>query len=177
LQTTVSAREAGRKPPVRRSLLHDLLAGRRPSMSVLTLFALIAVSSAWAQSDSPVGIWQTIDDHTGQPRALIEITQDSNGVLSGKVVKGLTPGEPRDRRCTACTDYRKDQLILGMTVLSGMTKSENGWEGGQILDPDNGKIYRCKMHLEKDGKELVVRGYIGISLLGRSQTWVRPSGL
>jgi uncharacterized protein (DUF2147 family) len=64
-----------------------------------------------------------------------------------------------------------------MTVLSGMTKSENGWEGGQILDPDNGKIYRCKMHLEKDGKELVVRGYIGISLLGRSQTWVRPSGL
>jgi uncharacterized protein (DUF2147 family) len=144
-------------------------------LAALTLFALIALSRAWGQSESPVGIWQTIDDHTGQARALIEITQDADGVLSGKVVKGLTPGEPRDRRCTACTDYRKDQPILGMVVVSGMKKSDDGWEGGQILDPDNGKIYRCKMHVQKEGKELVVRGYIGISLLGRSQTWVRPS--
>jgi uncharacterized protein (DUF2147 family) len=135
--------------------------------------ALLLISTAWAQTGTPLGLWQTVDDHTGAPRAVVEISQDANGVLSGKVVKGLTPGEPHDRRCTACTDYRKDQVILGMTILSGMHKDGDSWEGGEILDPDNGKVYRCKMHLEKDGQELVVRGYIGVSLLGRSQSWIR----
>jgi len=137
----------------------------------------LACSVVHAQGATPIGMWQTIDDHTGAPRALVEITQDANGVLSGKVIRGLIPGEPRDRRCTACTDYRKDQLIVGMIVLSGMLKDGEVWNGGQILDPENGKIYRCKMHLEKDGKELVVRGYIGISLLGRSQTWIRQTAV
>jgi len=141
--------------------------------AALTLMLLAA--SSWAQTDTPVGLWKTIDDKTGAPRAVIEITQDQNGVLSGKVVKGLDPGEPVDRRCTACTDERKDQPIVGMTVLRGMHREGDGWEGGQILDPDNGKVYRCKMHLEQGGSELVVRGFIGISLLGRSQTWIRQS--
>jgi uncharacterized protein (DUF2147 family) len=140
-----------------------------------TLAALLLISTAWAQTDTPLGLWQTIDDHTGAPRAVVQIAQDANGVLSGKVVKGLMPGERPDRRCTACTDYRKDQLIIGMTILSGMHKDGDSWEGGQILDPDNGKVYRCKMHLEKDGQQLVVRGYIGVSLLGRSQTWIRQT--
>jgi len=138
-----------------------------------TFAVLLALAPAWAQTDSPLGLWQTVDDHTGAPRALIEITQDASGVLSGKVIKGLIPGEPADRRCTECTDYRKDQVIIGMTVLSGMHKEGDSWEGGQILDPDNGKVYRCKMHVEKNGQELVVRGYIGVSLLGRSQSWIR----
>ena len=136
---------------------------------VLSLLA----ASAWAQSESPVGDWQTIDDKTGAPRAVIAITADRNGVLSGKVVKGLVPGEPLGRRCTACTDERKDQPIVGMTVLSGMHREGDGWEGGQILDPDNGKVYRCKMHLEQGGSVLVVRGFIGFALRGRSQTWLR----
>ena len=97
--------------------------------------------------------------------------------LRPSVIKGLVPGEPADRRCTSCTDYRKDQVIIGMTIVSGMHKEGDGWEGGQILDPDNGKVYRCKMHLEKDGRELVVRGYIGVSLLGRSQSWIRQTPL
>ena len=136
---------------------------------------LFLTASAWAQSDSPVGFWETVDDKTGSPRAVIEITQDSSGVLSGKVVKGLDASEPIDKRCTACTDARKDQAIIGMTVLTGMHKDGDDWEGGEILDPDNGKVYRCKMHLEKAGTVLVVRGYIGVSLLGRSQTWVRQA--
>jgi uncharacterized protein (DUF2147 family) len=138
-----------------------------------TLSLLLLSACAWAQSSSPVGFWQTIDDKTGSPRAVIQITQDQNGVLTGKVVKGLVPGEPHDKRCTACTDERKDQAIVGMTVLRGMHQEGEGWEGGDILDPDNGKVYKCKMHLEKGGTELVVRGFIGFSLLGRSQTWVR----
>jgi uncharacterized protein (DUF2147 family) len=136
---------------------------------------LLLTASVLAQTVSPVGMWQTIDDKTGAPRALIEITQDQNGVLSGKVVKGLVPGEPTDKRCTLCTDERKDQVIIGMTVLRGMRWDGDDWEGGDILDPDNGKVYKCKMHLEKGGTELIVRGFIGFSLLGRSQTWVRPA--
>jgi len=147
----------------------------RPATAALFALMLMAGGAARAQGDSAVGQWQTVDDKTGAPRALIEITQDASGVLSGKVIKGLIPGEPADRRCTACTDARKDQVIIGMTVLSGMRKEGDGWEGGQILDPDNGKVYRCKMHLEKGGSVLVVRGFIGVSLLGRSQTWIRQT--
>ncbi|HEY1997368.1 DUF2147 domain-containing protein [Paraburkholderia sp.] len=134
---------------------------------------LAGAVTAMAQTDSPVGTWQTIDDHTGQPKALVQITQDGSGALDGKVIKGLGPNDQPDRRCTACTDARKDQLILGMTIINDMKKDDDGWDGGQILDPENGKLYKCKMHLEDGGNKLVVRGYIGVSLLGRSQTWIR----
>jgi uncharacterized protein (DUF2147 family) len=134
---------------------------------------LAGAVTAMAQTDTPVGTWQTIDDHTGQPKALVQISQDGNGTLSGKVIKGLGPNDQPDRRCTACTDARKDQPILGMTIISEMKKDGEAWDHGQILDPENGKLYKCKMHLEDGGNKLVVRGYIGVSLLGRSQTWVR----
>jgi uncharacterized protein (DUF2147 family) len=131
------------------------------------------IAAAHAQDSSPVGVWQTIDDHTGQPKALVQISDDGSGGLSGKVIKGLGPNDQPDRRCTACTDSRKDQLILGMTIIDSMRKAGNDYDGGHILDPENGKIYSCKMHTEDGGQKLVVRGYLGIALLGRSQTWVR----
>lgn len=133
---------------------------------------LASAVTAMAQSDSAVGTWQTIDDHTGQPKALVQIA-DNGGSLSGKVIKGLGANDQPERRCTACTDSRKDQLILGMTIISDMQKDGDGWDHGQILDPENGKLYKCKMHLEDGGNKLVVRGYIGVALLGRSQTWIR----
>jgi uncharacterized protein (DUF2147 family) len=136
---------------------------------------LISATTAFAQSDSPVGTWQTIDDHTHQPKALVQIAQDGNGTLSGKVIKSLNPDEPPGRRCTECTDARKDQLMLGMTIITDMKQDGDVWDGGQILDPENGKIYKCKMHTEDGGQKLVVRGYIGVSLLGRSQTWIRQN--
>lgn len=122
---------------------------------------------------TPIGTWETIDDHTGEPKALVQISQDADGTLSGKVIRGLGASDDPTRRCTACTDARKDQLILGMTIIDGMKQDGESWTGGHILDPENGKIYKCKMHLGDDGKTLIVRGYIGISLLGRSQTWHR----
>ncbi|WP_233829415.1 DUF2147 domain-containing protein [Paraburkholderia sp. ZP32-5] len=134
---------------------------------------LASAVTAMAQTDTPVGTWQTIDDHTGQPKALVQITQDSDGELSGKVIKGLGANNQPDRRCTQCTDARKDQLVLGMTIIDNMKKDGDAWDHGQILDPENGKVYKCKMHLEDGGNKLVVRGYIGVALLGRSQTWVR----
>ncbi|HEY4297197.1 MAG TPA: DUF2147 domain-containing protein [Paraburkholderia sp.] len=137
-------------------------------------FLLATTMSAYAQVSTPVGVWQTIDDHTGQPKALVQIVEDSgDGTLSGKVIKGLGPNDQPARRCTACTDARKDQPILGMTIIDGMHKTDDGWDGGHILDPETGKIYRCRMRIEDGGQKLVVRGYIGISLLGRSQTWNR----
>ncbi|PRX26551.1 uncharacterized protein (DUF2147 family) [Paraburkholderia sp. BL18I3N2] len=134
---------------------------------------LASAVTAMAQADSPVGTWQTIDDHTGQPKALVQISQDGSGALSGKVIKGLGANDQPDRRCTACTDTRKDQPILGMTIISDLKKDGDAWDHGEILDPENGKLYKCKMHLEDGGNKLVVRGYIGVSLLGRSQTWIR----
>lgn len=134
---------------------------------------LASAATAMAQADTPVGTWQTIDDHTGQPKALVQIVEDGNGTLSGKVIKGLGANDQPDRRCTACTDSRKDQPILGMTIISDMKKDGDAWDHGQILDPENGKLYKCKMRVEDGGNKLVVRGYIGVSLLGRSQTWVR----
>jgi uncharacterized protein (DUF2147 family) len=146
-----------------RAARHAALAG------VLLASAVTSI----AQTASPVGTWKTIDDHTGQPKALVQIADDGSGQLSGKVIKGLNANDQPDRRCTACTDARKDQPILGMTIISDMKKDGDGWDHGQILDPENGKVYKCKMHLEDGGNKLVVRGYIGVALLGRSQTWVR----
>lgn len=135
---------------------------------------LVGAAAAFAQgSQTPVGVWQTIDDNTHQPKALVQISQGEDGTLSGKVIKGLNPADKPGKRCTACTDERKDQLILGMTIIKNMKQDGDKWDGGNILDPENGKVYKCNMHLEDGGQKLVVRGYIGFSLIGRSQTWIR----
>jgi uncharacterized protein (DUF2147 family) len=137
---------------------------------------LLSSATALANAaDTPVGVWQTIDDRTHEPRALVEITLKDDGTLSGKIIKGLGPAASHVRRCTACQDERKDQSLLGMTIIRNMHRDGNMWDGGDILDPESGKVYRCQMRLEDDGHKLIVRGYIGISLLGRSQTWIRQS--
>jgi uncharacterized protein (DUF2147 family) len=141
---------------------------------ILLAGALLASAAAsMAQAASPTGLWQTVDDKTGQPKALVQIVQDSDGTLTGKILTGLGGNDDPNRRCTACTDSRKDQLMKGMTIINGMKSEGDTWDGGQILDPENGKLYKCKMHLDDGGQKLVVRGYIGVSLLGRSQTWIR----
>ncbi|AME24931.1 MULTISPECIES: DUF2147 domain-containing protein [Burkholderiaceae] len=141
---------------------------------ILLAGALLAsAASTLAQAASPAGLWQTIDDATGQPKAVVQIVQESDGTLSGKILEGIGSNNDPTRRCTACTDSRKDQLVKGMTIINGMKPDGDAWDGGQILDPENGKSYKCKMHLDDDGQKLVVRGYIGVSLLGRSQTWIR----
>ena len=141
---------------------------------ILLAGALLAsAATSMAQAASPTGLWQTIDDKTGQPKALVQIAQDGDGTLTGKILTGLGSNDDPNRRCTACTDSRKDQLMKGMTIINGMKSDGDTWDGGQILDPENGKLYKCKMHLDDSGQKLVVRGYIGVSLLGRSQTWIR----
>jgi len=140
-----------------------------------TVFAAAFAASALALAQSsPAGTWKTIDDTTGKPRGVIEITE-KDGVYNGRLVKSLVePADSKPKVCDKCTDARKDQPIVGMTLLTGLRKSgENEWAGGEILDPETGKLYKCKMALADDGKKLNVRGFIGISLIGRTQTWER----
>lgn len=148
---------------------HGITRGMRAAMFVA---ALLGSAAAFAQSN-PAGIWKTIDDSTGKPRGLVEISE-KEGVYSGKVIKSFVEDEVKSKVCDKCTDARKDQPIIGMTILTGLRKSgDNEWSGGEILDPENGKVYKSKMSLADNGNKLNVRGFIGISLLGRTQTWVR----
>ena len=133
------------------------------------LFLLSQFSLA---EDSPVGLWKTIDDKTNQPRSIVRIIEE-NGEYKGIVEKGLVANENPDRVCEKCDAPRKNQKILGMTFMWGLKKDGKDYKGGEILDPDNGKIYRCKMSLSEDGKKLNVRGFIGIALIGRTQVWLR----
>ena len=128
--------------------------------------------SAIAATDSPAGLWQTIDDKSGKPRSLIRITEQ-DGEYSAVVEKGLLPTDNGEKVCEKCTDARKGQKIIGMTIAQGLKKRGDHYDGGEILDPENGKIYKCKMKLDDAGNQLEVRGYIGFSLLGRSQMWTR----
>ncbi|NYE63893.1 uncharacterized protein (DUF2147 family) [Duganella sp. 1224] len=144
-------------------------------MKFLALFAAaaLAVSPAFADNASPVGLWKNIDDVSGKPKALIRITE-SNGVLQGKIEQLFRePNEDPAPRCDKCKDARKDQPIIGMTILSGLKKDGDEYKGGEILDPSDGEVYKSKLHLTDGGKKLSVRGYIGVPMLGRSQTWVR----
>ena len=126
-----------------------------------------------ATEPSPVGLWKTIDDSTGQPRGLVRI-REVNGQFEGKVEKGFPkPGENSVPKCEKCDGARRNQPVLGMTILWGLTKQGDEYQGGEILDPESGKIYRAKMKLIEGGKKLEVRGFIGFSLFGRSQIWLR----
>jgi uncharacterized protein (DUF2147 family) len=134
---------------------------------------LFASAAALAQNTSPVGLWKTIDDETGKPKALVRITEE-NGALQGKIEKLFRgPNEDQNPKCVACTDSRKDQPIVGLTIVSGLKKDGNEYTGGEILDPAKGKVYKSKATLRDGGQKLEVRGYIGAPMFGRSQVWQR----
>ncbi len=135
-----------------------------------TLVASIFVASAFAQS--PVGLWKTVDDASGKEKSLIRISE-SGGVFSGKIEKLLAPDAKPDAKCDQCTDARKDQPVVGMTVMRNVKKNDEQWDGGDILDPNNGKVYKVRLRLDADNKKLEVRGYVGTPMLGRSQNWQR----
>ena len=141
-------------------------------LAAIAMF-LLQSGGAWAQSASPVGVWRTIDDKTKKERSVIRITE-SNGELQGVVEKIVDqPGDDPAHLCKECKGDRKDKPIIGMTILWGLKKDGEAWTGGEILDPKNGRIYRAKVTPSADGKTLDVRGYIGMALIGRTQTWLR----
>ncbi|RFP10918.1 DUF2147 domain-containing protein [Duganella sp. BJB475] len=139
----------------------------------LAVAALLSIAPAFADDASPIGLWKNIDDVSGKPKALIRITE-SNGALQGKIEQLFrAPNEDQNPKCEKCEGARKDQPVIGLVIMTGLKKDGDEYNGGEILDPDNGKVYRSKMHLTDSGKKLSVRGYIGVPMLGRSQVWVR----
>lgn len=139
-----------------------------------TLVALSLASIAglaFAEAATPVGLWKTIDDDTGKEKSYVRITED-NGVVSGKIEKLIDPSKPNPV-CEKCTDERKDKPVTGMTIIRNVKKDGDQWDGGDILDPNNGKVYKVRLKPADDGKKLNVRGYIGVPMLGRTQTWIR----
>lgn len=146
---------------------------KKAGVLALTVAAALFSAHAWADDTSPVGLWKNIDDVSGKPKALIRITE-SNGMLQGQIEKLFRgPTEDQNPKCEKCEGARKDQPVIGLVIMNGLKKDGDEYNGGEILDPDNGKVYRSKIHLTDGGKKLSVRGYIGVPMLGRSQTWVR----
>ncbi len=134
----------------------------------LTFFSYLAHS----ETTSPVGLWKTIDDTTGKPSSLIRISE-KNGELIAVIVKDLLPTAASDNVCDKCEGNLKDKPIIGLTIMDGMKQNGDNYEGGHILDPETGEIYRCKLKLDATSNKLEVRGFIGVSLLGRTQIWTR----
>ena len=148
-------------------------------MKTLTIALLLAlvVPLAAAQTTAqltPVGLWKTIDDKTGTEKSQVRIVE-SGGVLSGRIDKLLATDAKQDAVCDKCSGDRKGMPLIGMEIIRGVKKSEaeNTWDGGTILDPAEGKEYKVRLQPTDGGKKLDVRGYIGLPLLGRTQTWIR----
>ena len=139
---------------------------------LIALALTLAAPFALAQA-TPAGLWKTIDDETKKEKSLIRITE-SGGVFTGKLEKLLDPTTKADAVCEKCTDDRKDKPLVGMTLIKGVTHSESDkdrWDGGEILDPNNGKTYKVRLTPLDGGKKLEVRGFIGPFY--RNQIWVR----
>ncbi len=135
----------------------------------LTLL-FVAIGGLFSVQAQVTGRWKTVDDETGEAKSIVEI-YESNGKIYGKVVEILNPAK-KNAKCTKCEGSDKDKPVLGLVIIKGLTKDDDEWTDGDILDPSKGKLYSCT--IEMDGKDkLEVRGYLGISLLGRSQTWTR----
>ena len=124
---------------------------------------------------TPVGLWKTIDDETKTEKSFVRITE-SGGVLHRQDREAASTRRKQDAKCNECSDERKDKPIVGMTILRDIKPDPDDkgtWDGGDILDPNNGKVYKVRLTPTDGGKKLDVRGYIGTPLLGRTQTWVR----
>lgn len=123
------------------------------------------------------GLWQEFDDRTGNLEALIRIKHLSDNTYEGNIEK-IIPDKPENTAmlCSACTGSLYNQPLLGMRILSGMKRKDNlTFEGGTVLDPDEGKIYRCRIRLSEDGKTIEVTGYIGLAWMGQSEIWKRAN--
>lgn len=138
--------------------------------NTITILALLFSMAFYAQNQSVIGKWKTIDDQTGKAKSIVEIYERS-GKVYGKIVE-IIDTEKRKSVCTACTGDEKNKPIIGLIIIKGLKKDGKEYNDGRILDPTTGKLYKCFLALEGNDK-LKVRGYIGVSLFGRTQVWNR----
>ena len=141
--------------------------------SVYTPAAAAEAAGQNSSGNSPVGLWKTVDDATGKVKSVVSIWAENNK-LYGRIQKLVDP-DPKNPSptCDDCTGDEKGKRVIGLRILWDLKKDGDGWSGGSILDPASGKIYKCLLSVEDGGKKLKVRGFIGVSLLGRTQYWVR----
>lgn len=136
----------------------------------ITILALFASVAFYGQNQTVLGKWKTIDDETGKAKSTVEIYERS-GLLYGKIVD-IVDVDKKKSLCTACSGEEKNKPVMGLVIIKGLKKDGKEYSGGKILDPTTGKQYKCFIALEGHDK-LNVRGYIGVSLFGRTQTWNR----
>ena len=139
---------------------------------VLVGLAFAAHAVAFAQA-TPVGLWKTIDDDGKTEKSLVRISE-SGGVLTGRIEKLLDPTAKPDAVCDKCTDERKGKPVVGLTILRNLKRSADDaewWDGGDVTDPNNGKVYKARVRTIEEGRKLQMRGYIGPFY--RTQTWIR----
>lgn len=144
----------------------------RYALLPLALISVIHISiAATGDANSPVGLWKTIDDKSGKAKSLVRI-YEQDGLLFGRIEKLLTPGK-EDSTCAKCKDERKDQPLVGLLIMRHARFVGDEYRDADIVDPENGEVYRCDLRLEDGGNKLEVHGFLGISLFGRSQIWER----
>jgi uncharacterized protein (DUF2147 family) len=147
------------------------------SMTIGAVMALNAAAWAATAGSEPtaVGLWEQVDEKSGKAESWFNIVE-KDGVYTGTIVKMFQkPGDPPPEswRCSKCEGAEKDQPVLGLALVKGMKRKGMKYEDGTIMDPRDGKVYSALMELSPDNKHLEVRGYFGVALLGRSQTWNR----
>lgn len=141
-------------------------------MKIILLFIFLLPCLAYAIDPLEGTNWKTIDDKTNQVTAIIQFNEDKNGNLTAKIKKVLVPGE--EDICKSCIGEFKNKSLKDLVIVTGLKKiRENEYENGKILDPDTGKVYRFNARIESNGKKLIGRGYVGLSLIGRNQIWYR----
>jgi len=151
---------------------------RVSSLKLMTVAAVFAVGagtvSAPAADPSAVGLWEQVDESSGKAESWFKISERGGGVYEGNLVKIFSkPGEDENWVCSKCEGSEKGAPVLGLALIKGMQRNGLTYENGTIMDPRDGSVYRALMKLSTDGQKLEVRGYLGISLFGRSQVWNR----
>lgn len=158
------------------SFLHRASLSMAALIAVFVLAAGAGIAPAWAAEPTAVGLWEQVDEVSGQPESWFRITE-KNGIYEGVLVKAFQkPGgeDPAKWLCTKCEGSEKNAPVVGLPLIKNMQRTGPlNYENGTIMDPRDGAVYRALMELSPDGSKLTVRGFLGIALFGRSQIWNR----
>jgi uncharacterized protein (DUF2147 family) len=161
------------EPPIGLKRKVGVAMGAIPARLILASVVLALTVTRLTAEPTVVGLWEEVDENTGKAESWFRITEH-NGVYDGTIVKMfLEPGEDPNWTCDKCEGADRGKPVLGLTLIKGMRRNGNHYEGGTITDPRDGNVYRALMELSPDGQKLEMRGYLGISLFGRSQIWNR----